>query len=107
MHRSNVGYRWTHLCVVRSLPDVVADGELEGLVLVLLAGRDDARRVEQLQVLLRLWVWGARVRVEKNEAREADETSSRRGRATLHGARNGTRRSEGFAAGARATFGRA
>lgn len=44
----------TNLGVVRGLADVVADGELEGLVLVLLTGGNDPRRVEELQVLLRL-----------------------------------------------------
>lgn len=44
-----------YLSVVRRLADVIADGKLEGLVLVLLSGGDDARRVQEFQFLLRLW----------------------------------------------------
>lgn len=43
-----------YLSVVRSLADVVADGELESLVLVLLPSGDDPWRVQELQLLLRL-----------------------------------------------------
>lgn len=43
-----------HLGVVRGLPDIVADGELERLPLVILLRRDDTGRVQQLEFLPQL-----------------------------------------------------
>lgn len=59
---------WPHLSVVRGLSNVVADGELEGLVLVFLPRGNDSGRVQELQVLFRLLVFGGTGRTDTTTA---------------------------------------